>query len=141
MRTPVQAPRKYLLFFLYSFTGIVFSQSPSFNFQKLGSEEGLNNANIFSIQQHENGLMHFTTQNGVYFYDGYHFQQLNIDSLKSNTLLSSVIKDKNTLNFSIRGEGIAEFTSETNSFRFLPSLRFNNNADQLLLSDKYIYAL
>jgi ligand-binding sensor domain-containing protein/two-component sensor histidine kinase len=77
----------------------------------------------------------------VYYYDGYKFQQLSIDSLKSNTLLYAVIKDKNTLNFSIRGEGIAEYKGQNNSFRFLPSLRFNNNADQLLLSEKYIYAL
>lgn len=137
----MQALKKYLSLFLYSFTGIVLSQSPSFNFQKLGSEEGLNNANIFSIQQHDNGLMYFTTQNGVYYYDGYRFQQLSIDSLKSNTLLYAVIKDKNTLNFSIRGEGIAEYTGQNKAFRFPPQLRFNNNADQLLLSDKYIYAL
>ena len=137
----MQALKKYLFFFLYSLTGIAVAQSPSFNFQKLGSEEGLNNANIFSIQQHDNGLMYFTTQNGVYYYDGYRFQQLMIDSLKSNTLLSAVIKDKNTLNFSIRGEGIAEYTGQTSSFRFLPLLRFNNNADQLLLAEKYIYAL
>ncbi|MCU0360154.1 MAG: histidine kinase [Bacteroidia bacterium] len=137
----MQALKKYLIPFLYSVTGIVFSQSPSFNFQKLGSEEGLNNANIFSIQQHNNGLMYFTTQNGVYFYDGYRFQQLRIDSLKSNTLLHSVLKDDETLNFSIRGEGIAEYKAQTNAFRFPPLLRFNNNADQLLLSENYIYAL
>lgn len=137
----MQALQKYLFVFLYTLTGIAFSQSPSFNFQKLGSEEGLNNANIFSIQQHENGLMYFTTQNGVYYYDGYRFRQLQIDSLKSNTLLYAVIKDKNTLNFSIRGEGIAEYNGQNNAFRFPPRFRFNNNADQLLLSDNYIYAL
>ncbi len=137
----MQAHKKYLFVFLYSVTGIVFSQSPSFNFQKLGSEEGLNNANIFSIQQHENGLMYFTTQNGVYYYDGYRFQQLQIDSLKSNTLLYAVIKDNNTLNFSIRGEGIAEYTRQNKAFRIPPGLRFNNNADQLVLGEHYIYAL
>ena len=83
----------------YSFTCCIFlafivrAQTPSFNFQKLGSEEGLNNANIFNIEQHPNGLMYFTTQNGIYYYDGYDFNKLQIDSLKTNALLNVSIKN------------------------------------------------
>src|SRR3954466_9361285 len=91
---------------------VVFSssaQTPSFNFQKLGSEEGLNNANIFNIEQHQNGLMYFTTQNGIYVYDGYVFNKLEIDSLQSNALQTVKIKNQDELFLSLRDEGISTY--------------------------------
>ena len=97
-----------------------FAQSPSFNFQKLGSEDGLNNTNIFNIEQQQNGLVYFTTQNGIYFYDGYNFNKLNVDSLKSNALLNVSIKNTDELLFSIRDEGIANYNLKTNNYSFLP---------------------
>src|SRR5689334_12622346 len=80
------------------------AQVPDFNFRQLGSEEGLNNPNIFNIEQHENGLMYFTTQNGIYHYDGYSFTRLRIDSLKSNALETAVFKSDSELYLSVRGE-------------------------------------
>jgi hypothetical protein len=85
--------KPYLFFLIVVVSTSVSAQTPSFNFQKLGSEEGLNNANIFNIEQHQNGLMYFTTQNGIYYYDGYSFSKLAIDSLKSNALINVSIKN------------------------------------------------
>ncbi len=121
---------------------VVASQTPSFNFQKLGSEEGLNNANIFNIEQHQNGLMYFATQNGVYYYDGYNFNKLEIDSLKSNALISVFIKNSNELLLSIRDQGIAVYNIKKKTFALHPQLKFNdNNADNIILTENYAYLL
>ncbi len=118
------------------------AQTPSFNFQKLGSEEGLNNANIFNIEQHQNGLMYFTTQNGIYYYDGYTFNKLDIDSLQSNALQTVKIKNEDELYLSLRDEGIATFNLRTGEFG--PDLRLrikDNNADNFIITEKYAYLL
>jgi ligand-binding sensor domain-containing protein/two-component sensor histidine kinase len=129
-----------LLFFLMA--GSSGSQTPYFNFQKLGSEEGLNNANIFNIEQHENGLIYFTTQNGIYFYDGYNFNKLDIDSLKSNALISVSIKNGDELYLSLREEGIAVFNLKTKQFHLDPRLKIkDNNADNIVITDDFAYLL
>lgn len=117
------------------------AQSPSFYYQKLGSEEGLNNANIFSIQQHPDGLLYFTTQNGIYEYDGYLFRSVLIDSLRNNSLLNASFKNRDVLGLSVRGEGIAEYRLRDKHFEFTAGARFANNADQLLFEGDFIYAL
>lgn len=139
MHRPVTKVRLYFLFLFIA--AYCSSQTPSFNFQKLGSEEGLNNANIFDIEQHENGLIYLTTQNGIYYYDGYNFKILTIDSLKSNALLDAKIKSKNELYLSIRSEGIANYNYKTKEFSFLSGLRFENNSDQLVVTDDYAFLL
>jgi ligand-binding sensor domain-containing protein/two-component sensor histidine kinase len=119
-----------------------YSQTPSFNYQKLGSEEGLNNANIFNVEEHPNGLMYFTTQNGIYFYDGYNFSKIDTDSLKSNALQNAFIKNADELYLSIRNEGFAEFNFKTKRFAISPKLRVKeNNADNFLTAGHYAYLL
>jgi ligand-binding sensor domain-containing protein len=134
--------RPYLfILFILTATGLL-SQTPSFNFQKLGSEEGLNNANIFNIEQHQNGLMYFTTQNGIYYYDGYNFSRLEIDSLKSNALINVSIKNNDELYLSLREEGIATFNLKTKDFQLHPLLKIkDNNADNIIITDNYAYLL
>lgn len=127
-----------LVFFLVNFS---FAQTPSFNFQKLGSEEGLNNAYIFGIEQSENGLMYFTTQNGIYYYDGYNFTKLEIDSLKSNALLNASLKNSNEILLSLRDEGIASFNQQTKKYRFIPQLKFKNSADNIIITPDFAYLL
>lgn len=131
----------YCFFALFVFLNRSFSQTPSFNFQKLGSEEGLNNANIFSIEQHPNGLLYFTTQNGIYYYDGYTFNKLEIDSLKSNALLNVSFKNDNELCLSLRDEGIASFNLRTKKYELNQKLKFKNSADNFLITDNYAYLL
>lgn len=133
---------------VYFFLCAVFStaklsaQLPAFNFQKFGSEDGLNNANIFNIEQHTNGLIYVTTQNGIYYYDGYYFNKLGIDSLKSNALIHVSIRNNEELDLSLREEGIARFNLNSKSFKLIPELKFkNNNADHVLITDKFAYLL
>jgi ligand-binding sensor domain-containing protein len=121
---------------------LVFSQVPSFNFHKLGSEEGLNNANIFNIEQQQNGLMYFTTQNGIYYYDGYNFNKLRIDSLKSNALINVNIKSEDELYLSLRDEGVAVLNLRTKDFRLHDKLKLaDNNADNIIVTDRFAYLL
>lgn len=120
---------------------MTFSQTPSFNFQKLGSEEGLNNANIFSIEQNENGLLYFTTQNGIYYYDGYNFNKLEIDSLKSNALLNVSISNSREILLSLRNEGIARFNIQTKKYSIIPALKYKNSADNFIITADYAYLL
>ncbi|WP_317898464.1 sensor histidine kinase [Aurantibacillus circumpalustris] len=134
--------RPYLIVLLFALSANLYSQTPSFNFQKLGSEDGLNNANIFNIEQHQNGLMYFTTQNGIYYYDGYSFNKLDIDSLKSNALINVSIKNNDELYLSLREDGLANFNLKTKEFTFDPKLRIKeNNADNIVLTDDYAYLL
>jgi ligand-binding sensor domain-containing protein/two-component sensor histidine kinase len=107
----------------------------------LGSEDGLNSANIFNVEQHENGLMYFTTSNGIYYYDGYAFSKLEIDSLKSNTLLNVVIKNSEELLLSIRDEGIARFNLKSKRFELEPNLKYKNNADNFIITEDFAYLL
>ncbi|MCC6369379.1 MAG: histidine kinase [Bacteroidia bacterium] len=134
--------KSYLFIFTALIPLIYRSQNPSFNFQKLGSEEGLNNANIFNIEQHKNGLMYFTTQNGIFYYDGYSFNKLEIDSLKSNALLSVSIKNDDELYLSINNEGIAGYNLIKGEYKLLPEFKVNdNNADNFIITEKYAYLL
>lgn len=126
------------LFLLFTLCGL-HAQIPSFNFQKLGSEDGLNNSNIFSIAQQSNGLIYLTTQNGIYSYDGYNFKLLAPDSLKNNGLLFTTVGGPDELHLSIRSEGLAVFNLSTGTFS--RTLRFNNTADNLILDRDYAYML
>lgn len=128
-------------YFSFVFCTCLLSQSPSFNFQKLGSEDGLNNTNIFNIEQHENGLVYFTTQNGIYFYDGYNFNKLTIDSLKSNALLNVSLKNASELLLSIRDEGIANYNIKTKQYQFLQKLKIKSNADNFIITNNFAYLL
>lgn len=122
-------------------TFCLHSQNPSFNFQKLGSEDGLNNANIFNIQQHPNGCVYFTTQNGIYYYDGYNFKTLAIDSLKSNALLNTFISDADELSLSMRDQGIVNYNLLTQKLSYPTRSKFDNNADQLILTKEFAFLL
>lgn len=134
--------KKYSLLLGLTFIQLLKAQSPSFNYQKFGSEEGLNNANIFSIDQHTNGLMYFATQNGVYTFDGYNFSKLQVDSLKSNALLSVSVKQNNRIYFSLSDEGIAEYNQKNLSYKRLKKLAIkNNNADNFIITDSHAYLL
>lgn len=133
--------RIYFLILFSAFFVCLKSQNPTFNFQKLGSEEGLNNANIFNIEQNEDGLIYVTTQNGIYYYDGYNFNKLLIDSLKNNSLLNVSITANNNLYLSLRDEGIFSYNLRNKSFKSLSALKFKNNADNFILTDKFAFLL
>ena len=123
------------------YLGIACAQTPSFNFQKLGSEDGLNNSNIFKVEQHINGLMYFTTQNGIYQYDGYNFIKLQINSLKSNALQCVSIQNNDDLFISIRDEGLATYNLKTKKYNLKQQLKFSGNCDNFIITGDYGYFL
>lgn len=114
---------------------------PSFNFQKLSSEDGLNNTNIFSICQQPDGQMVFTTQNGIYRYNGYGFVKLKTDSIQSNALLSAVYS-QNKLFLSIRNEGLVPYDDVANQINRKEKIAIkDNNADVVIIKSPYVYLL
>ena len=133
--------KRYIFYFFLALAGCLNSQTPSFNYHKLGSEDGLNNANIFNIEQNADGLLYITTQNGIYTYDGYTFVRLPFDSLKSNSLLNTKIAPNNKLFLSVRGEGIFNADRKTKNYSRLPALSFNNNADDYIINENFAYLL
>ena len=119
----------------------IIAQTPSFNFQKFSSEDGLNSANIFNIEEHQNGLIYFTTSNGIYYSDGYSFNKLKIDSLKSNALLNVGFKNLDEIYLSIRDEGLATYNFKSKQLKHNSILKFKNNSDNFIVTDKYAYFL
>lgn len=85
--------------------------------------------------------MYFTTQNGIYAYDGYNFSKLEIDSLRSNTLLNAMLQGNDELYLSIRDEGIANFKFKNKHFSLIETLKLDNNADNFIVTDKFAYLL
>jgi len=128
----------FIYFLIHQF---IIAQTPSFNFQKFGSEDGLNSANIFNIEQHPNGLIYFTTSNGIYYSDGYSFNKLKIDSLKSNALLNVGFKNLDEIYLSIRDEGLATYNLKSKQLKHNSILKFKNNSDNFIVTDKYAYFL
>lgn len=133
--------RSIWLFIFAIVTQLIFSQNLSFNFHKIGTEEGMNSLNVFSIQQNENRLMHVTTENGVYVYNGYNFNLLKTDSLKNATFISSLVKDGASIYLSTRENGIVEFNYRTNRYKKLTPKDYTGNPDQLIVTPNYIYLL
>lgn len=119
----------------------LIAQTPSFNYQKLGNEQGLYSSTIFNIEQHQNGLMYFTTSNGIYYYDGYNFNKQEIDSLKNRTLLNISFKSKDELYLSIRENGLAKYNLKNKEFQFEKNLKFNNNSDNFIITKNFAYFL
>ncbi len=130
-----------IVFYLIICCNFLIAQNPAFNFQKLGSEEGLTNPNVFNIEQSNDGLVYVTTQNGIYSYDGYNFTKLPIDSLKSNALLNCNIGLKNNLYLALRNEGIAEYEIGSKRYSFAKNFRFNIKADNFIVTSEFIYAV
>ena len=128
----------FIYFLIHQF---IIAQTPSFNFQKFSSEDGLNSANIFNIEEHQNGLIYFTTSNGIYYSDGYSFNKLKIDSLKSNALLNVGFKNLDEIYLSIRDEGLATYNLKSKQLKHNSILKFKNNSDNFIVTDKYAYFL
>lgn len=85
--------------------------------------------------------MYFTTQNGIYYYDGYNFNKLEIDSLKSNALLNVSLNSANEILLSLRDEGIARYNTQTRKYTFVQKLRLKNTADNFIITDDFAYLL
>lgn len=134
---------------LYSFLLSVFilcinvrAQNRSFSFQHYGPEDGLSNANVFSVKQDKSHIIYLATENGVYNFDGYKFDKIKPKTaLKSNYIRNIGFNQKNNLVIINRREGIYEYSSNTKDASLLKNLVFNNSVDELIIDDAFAYSL
>lgn len=86
-----------ILLFSFLLTTIVFSQSIYFN--RLTTENGLSNNNVFDILQDKSGFLWFATDDGLNRFDGYDFKVFRNDPANQNSLSDNsvwvLIEDKN----------------------------------------------
>ncbi len=129
-----------ILFFILPVFGI--SQTRSFSFQHYGPEDGLSNANVFSIKQDKNDLIYLATENGVYGFDGYNFAKVKPkNTLKSNLIRNIGFNTNNNLLIINRTEGIYEFDKKTNKVSSLNQYKFKTSVDEFVYTTNYGFAL
>ena len=119
-----------------------FAQNRSFSFQHYGPEDGLSNANVFSIKQDKTHIMYLATENGVYNFDGYKFEKIKPKTpLKSNYIRNIGFNKNNNLVIINRREGIYEYNKKKNEISYIKYLVFNNSVDELIINDDFGYSL
>jgi sensor histidine kinase YesM len=131
------------IFWLYAFAllfRIGVSQNLNFNYYKIGTEEGMNSLNVFNLEQDGNGLMHVTTDNGVYLYNGYSFTRVK-DDLVNPTIISSFIKDNTSIFLSTEEKGIIEVNYKARQQKQLTASKFSSRYDQIIITKELIYLL
>ena len=118
------------------------AQNRSFSFQHYGPEDGLSNANVFSIKQDKTHIIYLATENGVYNFDGYKFEKIKPKTpLKSNYIRNIGFNQNDNLIIINRREGIYEYNKKKNDVSYIKYLVFNNSVDELILDDQYGYSL
>ncbi len=117
-----------------------YSQNLNFNYYKIGTEEGMNSLNVFNLQQDGNGLMHVTTDNGVYIYNGQSFNLVKND-LVNPTINSSFVKDNSTIYLSTREQGIYEVNYKLRQQVQIGPSKLNSPVDRILVTEGFMYIL
>ena len=79
----------YLVLQMFTFIG--FSQSRHFDFDHIGSNQGLSQSNVLCIMQDSRGFMWFGTWEGLIKYDGYKITVYQNDLLKPNSISNNYI--------------------------------------------------
>ena len=87
-----------ILSLVSAFSIPVYSLNNSYNFKRLGIEDGLSQSTIYSIFQDSEGYMWFGTANGLNKYDGYNFKiftnnPFDTTSISDNSI-TSLFEDK-----------------------------------------------
>lgn len=119
-----------------------YAQNRNFSFQHYGPEDGLSNANVFSIKQNKTHIIYLATENGVYNFDGYKFEKIKLgNSLKSNYIRNIDFSQNNELIIINRREGIYTYDSKKNSATLNNNLSFNTSIDELIINDDFAYSL
>jgi signal transduction histidine kinase/ligand-binding sensor domain-containing protein/DNA-binding response OmpR family regulator len=86
--------RKYYLLLLLLLPSILgFAQSQSFNFEHMGTHEGLSQINVLSIFQDSRGFIWVGTTDGLNRYDGYNFTIYRNDAKDNTTITGNYIND------------------------------------------------
>lgn len=135
--------RRYtLVLFIFLLALILDAQNRSFSFQHYGPEDGLSNANVFSIKQDKTHILYLATENGVYNFDGYKFEKIKPKTpLKSNYIRNIGFNKEHHLVIINRREGIYEYNKKNNEATLIKNLGFKNSVDELITTDEYSYSL
>lgn len=116
------------------------AQDKSFTFQHYGPEEGLNNTNVWAIEQSpQSALMYFATANGIYSYDGYNFIKLRVHNLKTNYIRNINFSGNNLI--VSNDEGAFEVDFKTGNSKKIEDLKFDKAADKIVISGDFAYNL
>ncbi|MBP9069226.1 MAG: histidine kinase [Bacteroidia bacterium] len=100
----------------------------------------MNSLNVFNLQQDSTGLMHVTTDNGVYLHNGYSFSLIKND-LPNPTILSSFIKDNSTIYLSTNENGITEVNYKLRQQKQIGPKKLNSSVDQIVTTNDHMYIL
>src|ERR1700741_677428 len=129
-----------LILILFAFC--LNAQNRSFSFQHYGPEEGLSNANVFSVKQDKHHILYLATENGVYHFDGYNFSKIKPKTpLKSNFIRNISFDATDHLLIVNRREGIYRYDNLTNDVSLVKELKFTNSVDEILTDSLYEYSL
>ncbi len=132
----------FLVIGILSLIQLASAQNRSFSFQHYGPEDGLSNANVFSIKQDKTHIMYLATENGVYNFDGYKFEKIKPKTpLKSNYIRNIEFNQNDNLIIINRREGIYEYNKKKNDVSYIKYLVFNNSVDELILDKEFGYSL
>lgn len=123
------------------FFAFLNAQNLLFNYTKIGTEEGLNSLNIFSVNQFTNGLTCVTTDNGAYIYNGQQFRLIKNDSLKNPTVLSTGLINNHELYLLTREYGVLHYHLLQNRVKQITPSSYTNTPDALCETDQFIYLL
>lgn len=123
--------KQLTLFFLFSFSALVYSDVPSLNFVKIDSADFSEPRTLY--QDHQ-GFFWIGTDSGLYRYDGYeylHFQhQANIPNSLPHDTVTSILEDKQQHLWVATFNGLALFEPKSLSFRTYFPLDLQEGAQQ-----------
>jgi ligand-binding sensor domain-containing protein/class 3 adenylate cyclase/predicted metal-dependent HD superfamily phosphohydrolase len=97
------------------------AQQSSIKFGRLGLKEGLSQSDVLSIQQTNNGLLWFGTQDGLNAYNGFEFKVYSHDLLNpssiSNSYIHAVLEENDSLLWVGTENGLNLFNTGTQKFK------------------------
>ena len=121
-----------ILFSLIAISFKLHSQNNNLIFEKIGTEKGLSQNQVYFIYQDYKGLLWFTTQDGISMYDGYTFQVFKHEPGNPNSLIdyaANTICESDTGIFWIgTNGGLDKLNLKTKSFKHFKHDPKNKNS-------------
>ena len=105
----------YFLFFIFCFAGYT-AKTQIHNFINYNVGEGLEQSDILSVGQAENGyLLYGSNEGGVGYYDGYNFKSIKEKNGLSNNVVFSIVIDKQNNVWASTNSGVNTLSPNLNS--------------------------
>lgn len=136
---PLPIRRCCLLLVLTNF--LLHGQNLNFNYTRIGTEDGLNSLNIFSVNQFPNNLTCITTENGAFLYNGFQFSPIKNDSLSNPTILNTFLLNNSEMYLMTREYGVLHYHIPKNTVRQITPATYSNTPDYLIESESHLYLL